>query len=83
LLSISTKGEVAVLTHTVYVAQRLFKGTLAEVALGGGAPREILQDVREADWSPDGTKLAIIREVDGKDRLEFPSAKCFIQPPGM
>jgi Tol biopolymer transport system component len=75
LLSISTKGEVAVLTHTVYVAQRLFKGTLAEVALGGGAPREILQDVREADWSPDGTKLAIIREVDGKDRLEFPIGK--------
>jgi eukaryotic-like serine/threonine-protein kinase len=82
LLSISTKGEVAVLTHAVYVAHRLFKSTLAEVAVGGGAPREILQDVREADWSPDGTKLAIIREVDGKDRLEFPIGKVLFTTAG-
>ena len=40
--------------------------------LEGGAPREILEGVREADWSPDGSNLAIIRDVNGKDRLEFP-----------
>jgi Tol biopolymer transport system component len=28
--------------------------------------------VRQADWSPDGSQLAIIREVEGKDRLEYP-----------
>jgi len=75
LLSVSAKGEVAVLTNAVYLAQRQFRGTLSVVATGGGAPREILQDVREADWSPDGSKLAIIREVDGKDSLEFPIGK--------
>jgi serine/threonine protein kinase len=75
LLSVSAKGEAAVLTDAVYLAQRQFRGTLSAVALGGGAPRQILQEVREADWSPDGTKLAVIREMDGKDRLEFPIGK--------
>ena len=28
--------------------------------------------MREADWAPDGERLAIIRNVDGHDRLEFP-----------
>ena len=39
---------------------------------GGGAPREIQEGVRQADWSPDGSELAIIREVEGRDRLEYP-----------
>ena len=82
LLSVSTKGQVAILTHATYLAQRLFIGTLSEGALGGGAPREILQDVREADWSPDGTKLAIIHEVNGRDRLEFPVGKVLFETSG-
>jgi Tol biopolymer transport system component len=28
--------------------------------------------VRQADWSPDGSQLAIIRELHGVDRLEYP-----------
>ena len=43
--------------------------------LSGGAPREVLEGVRQADWSPDGSRLAIIREVAGKDRLEYPVGK--------
>jgi serine/threonine protein kinase/Tol biopolymer transport system component len=72
LLAISSKGEMAVLTDARYVWQRLFTGTLARVSLGGTAPREILKDVRQADWSPDGSELATIREANGKDRLEYP-----------
>ena len=75
LLSISSKGELALLTHTRYVHQRLFTGTLARMPLGGSAPREVLNGVREADWHPGGEDLAIIREVDGKDRLEYPIGK--------
>jgi WD40 repeat protein len=82
LLSISMKGQVAILTHAEYLAQRQFKGTLSEISLGGGAPREILQDVREADWSPDGTKLTIIHEVNGKDRLEYPVGKVLFETSG-
>ena len=75
LLSVSSKGEIALLTHARYIHHRLFTGTLARMPLGGGAPREILEGVREADFSPDGERLAIIREVDGKDRLEYPVGK--------
>ena len=28
--------------------------------------------MRHADWSPDGSELGVIREVGGKDRLEYP-----------
>ena len=75
LLSVSSKGELALLTHARYIHHRLFTGTLARMPLGGGAPREVLEGVREADWSPDGENLAIIRDVDGKDRLEYPIGK--------
>lgn len=72
LLAVSSKGELAVLLGARYVWHRLFTGTLARMALGGGAPREIQEGVRQADWSPDGSQLAIIREVGGRDRLEYP-----------
>jgi len=72
LLSISSKGELAVLTNARFIVHRLFTGTLARLPLGDTAPREILEDVRQADWSPDGSQLAIIRTAGGKDRLEYP-----------
>jgi len=72
LLAVSSRGELAVLLQARYVWHRLFAGTLARMPLGGGAPREILEGVRQADWSPDGSQLAIIREFHGVDRLEYP-----------
>ncbi len=72
LLAVSSQGELAVLVGARYVWYRLFTGTLARMPLGGGAPREVQEGVRQADFSPDGSQLAIIREVAGKDRLEYP-----------
>ena len=43
--------------------------------LGGGAPREVLENVEFADWSPDGSTLAIVHDVAGRKRLEFPPGK--------
>jgi Tol biopolymer transport system component len=60
----------------------VFIGTLARMPIEGGAPREILEGVREADWSPDGSDLAIVREVGGKDRLEFPAGKVILETGG-
>jgi len=82
LLSISSKGEMAILTNARFFRQRLFVGTLARVSLGGTAPREILEGVRQADWSPDGSELAILRAVAGKDRLEFPIGKVLYETAG-
>jgi Tol biopolymer transport system component len=75
LLSVSSRGELAVLTKARYIAHNIYQGTLAQMPLEGGAPRDILENVREADWSPDGSGLAVIREVGGKDRLEYPVGK--------
>jgi eukaryotic-like serine/threonine-protein kinase len=71
LLSVSSKGELAVLTDVSHVAQRLFKGTLARMSIEG-SPRPWMEGVREADWSPDGSTLAIVHDVGSKDRLEYP-----------
>ena len=82
LLSVSSRGELAVLTGARYLRHSLFEGTLARMPLEGGAPREILEHVREADWAPDGSDLAVIRDVGGKDRLEFPVGKILAESGG-
>jgi len=66
LLSISSSGEMAVLLGGSA------PGTLARVPLAGGAPREILDNVRDADWAPSGDNLAIVRAVGRNYRIEFP-----------
>jgi Tol biopolymer transport system component len=49
---------------------------LAWLPMTGGAPREVLPDVVAADWSPEvfenGRRLAVVRDLDGTRRLEFP-----------
>ena len=82
LLGVSSRGELAVLVAAKYVGQRIFDGTLARVPMEGGAPREILEHVHEADWSPDGTQFAIIRELGGKDRLEYPIGTVLVESAG-
>jgi serine/threonine protein kinase len=82
LLSISSHGEMAVLTGASYRGHLLFTGTLARMALSGGAPREILQNVQNADWTPDGSALAIIRESDGLSRVEYPIGHVLYQTAG-
>lgn len=82
LLSISSAGELAVLTSTRFINHALFSGTLARMDMGGGAPREILQNVQDADWAPDGTGLAIIREGNGKSRLEYPIGNVLYETAG-
>ena len=82
LLSVSSRGELALLTGARYIAHNVYQGTLARMPLEGGAPRDVLENVREADWSPDGSSLAVIREVGGKDRLEFPIGKVLCETGG-
>ena len=47
-------------------------GTLARAPLGGGAPREILEQVMEADWSPDGSRFTA--NVSGKTLFVWDTA---------
>lgn len=50
--------------------------------MAGGAPREALEDVQQADWSPDGSQLAVIRIANGRSRLEFPVDKVLYEADG-
>ena len=75
LLGVSSKGELALLTQARYQSHRTYRGTLARMALAEAAPREVLKDVTAAAWSPDGAELAIVRQVEGRSRLEYPLGK--------
>ena len=74
ILSISSSGEMAVLLNPNLVPKGRF-GTLARVPIAGGAPRELLENVEGADWSPDGKELAVIRQIGERRRLEYPIGK--------
>jgi eukaryotic-like serine/threonine-protein kinase len=50
-------------------------GTLGEVPLAGGSPREIVPNVVAADWSSDYKEMAIVRRAAGKYAVEFPRGK--------
>ena len=55
--------------------------TLATAPIAGGAPREILEQVRAADWGPDGTP-AVVHFVNGRSRIEFPIGKVLYETGG-
>jgi len=82
VLAISSTGEMAVLLKRQLMGQLIRKGTLARVPMIGGTPREVLEDVQEADWSPDGKDLAVVRYVDGRNRLEYPIGKVLYETAG-
>jgi Tol biopolymer transport system component len=84
VLSVSTKGELAVLEESRYLAGSTTAGLLARIPLGGGSPKRILNDVQSADWSRDGTELAIAHFIAAKHvyRLEFPIGKVLYETAG-
>jgi eukaryotic-like serine/threonine-protein kinase len=81
LLSVSSTGELAVSLGHRYEGW-MGAGTLARSPLLGGGARPVLEDVREADWTPDGSDLAIVRRVAGRERLEFPIGKVLYETGG-
>lgn len=76
VMSVSPSGEMAILLGEGA------SGTLARVPFGGGAPREILENVYAADWAPDGESLAVVRRAGGKFRLEYPIGKTLSETEG-
>jgi Tol biopolymer transport system component len=75
VLSVSSSGEMAISLNRHYLIGFETAGTLARVPLGGGAPREILENVQDADWAPDGRTLAVARHLGNRCRLEYPIGK--------
>src|SRR5262252_2240612 len=82
LMSVSATAEMAVLLNSKAVGAWVSMGTLARAPLSGGAPREVLEQVQWADWSPDGNSLAVVRDYGGRNRLEYPIGKPLYQTGG-
>ena len=80
--AVSPSGEVAVLLKADNESAFTRAGTLARVGATGGAPRELLEKVSYADWTPDGKDLLIARTVSNKCRLEFPAGKVLYETTG-
>ncbi len=53
--AVSRQGQMAVLVNPQYFAHKSWLGILATTPMGGSAPREIMENVSEADWAPDGS----------------------------
>ncbi|HZI89150.1 MAG TPA: protein kinase, partial [Candidatus Polarisedimenticolia bacterium] len=70
-LAVSPSNELAILVRYAIRPHGTGLGTLARMA-PGGAPRELLDNVTEADWSPDGSNLAVIHVVGNRYRVEYP-----------
>lgn len=75
ILAVSPNAELAILLDRRFGQGFDSLGKLARVPSSGGAPREILDDVQDADWSPDGSAIAIIHELNNKYRLEYPPGR--------
>jgi serine/threonine protein kinase len=82
LLAISSTGEMALALHGTHTAHLEIEGaTLARAPLAGGSPREMMEDVRWADWGPGG-ELAVVHFAEGRDRLEYPLGKILYRSNG-
>jgi len=82
LLALSRENELAIALHGVPGSGiDVVEGTLARAPLQGGAPRELLQDVRWADWGPN-QEPAVVHHENGRDAIEYPIGKVLYETNG-
>jgi len=72
ILGIANDGKMAISIGRHNFLQWMAVGKLGEAPLSGGAPREILDDVCDADITPDGKDYAVVRCGGNVQQLEFP-----------
>ncbi len=80
LLSLSAAGDLAILLAPAGERGVVWLGTLARVPLAGGPVRPVIEDVLDADWSPDGHDLAVVRWREGEFQLEYPVGTVLLRP---
>ncbi|MBN1567154.1 MAG: protein kinase [Acidobacteria bacterium] len=80
LQSVSRAGELALKQQELFTYGY---GALATAPLSGSAPRNRLDGISCADWSPDGIALAVVRRAGGEDVLEMPSGQVLARTSGV
>ena len=81
LAAVSKSGELALIQ--VNPERTADHVVLARVPVNGGSPLQLATSVSYADWSPEGTQLAIIRHTETQDTLEYPIGKPLYQSWGI
>ena len=83
VLAVSPTDELAVCRISRLMSPNLYRavGTLARVPLNGGSPRDLADSVMYADWSPDGSRLAAVRNLGDRRRLEYPLGTLLYESP--
>jgi eukaryotic-like serine/threonine-protein kinase len=81
LLAVNGNGEMAVALNPRRLTPFLTPGTLARGSMTAGAPKPQIENVLAADFTPDGSGLAIVRNLPGERRcqLEFPAGTVLYQ----
>ncbi len=83
VLAVAPSGQMAVLRNFSLSANHFtHRGTLAQVSIGADAPRDLLDNVEAADWTPDGNGLAAVHIVNGQSRIEYPIGKVLYETTG-
>jgi Tol biopolymer transport system component/predicted Ser/Thr protein kinase len=83
VLAVSPAGQMAVMRRFgVSPNHFTHRGTLAQVSIGADAPRDLLDNVEAADWTPDGNALAAVHVVSGQSRIEYPLGKVLYETAG-
>src|SRR5262249_21975042 len=67
LEAVSASGDLAVVLRPEPGG-----GTLARVPGVGGVPRELAENISSADWDPEGTNLAVVRQTAAGSQVEYP-----------
>ena len=82
LMAVSNTGELAVIAQPKFLDWNSALGTVGSLSMAGGRPREILENIREADWSPQGAGLAVVHMVGRECQVEFPPGKPLFRTSG-
>ena len=71
MLSVSSNGDLALLKDNV----------VSSVPFSGGSPRPLVENALDADWSPDGRSLAVVRRLGTMNVLEYPAGRVLYKSP--
>ena len=91
IYSVSQTGEMAIAQNRKFLRGYTSFGTLAQVHLSGGVPRELFENVQWADWFPNkkclasysiNHCLAVVRDSKGKNCLEYPVGNIIFETGG-
>jgi serine/threonine protein kinase len=78
LFGISSSDELA-LGSISFPLNREQGNILSKASLFGGAPREALEKVLWADYTPDGRELLVVRREGARSRIELPPGQVLLE----